>query len=156
MLILMFAVFLGWLPAKGWDKPNSWYLPIAAYAMIPMATYARYTRSAMLDQLNKPYVTVLRAKGLSERKIVFQHVLRNAAIPVVTVLGLQIGHLLGGSIVVEVVFNYPGVGRMLYAAVFARDYPVVQATVLFAVLVFLFVNLLVDILYALLDPRVRL
>ena len=85
MLIMVFAVWLHWLPASGWGKPNSWILPIAAYAAIPMATYARYTRSAMLDVLNKPFVTVLRAKGLPERRIIFQHVLRNAALPMVTV-----------------------------------------------------------------------
>ena len=84
MLIMVFAVWLNWLPASGWDKPNSWILPIVAYAAIPVATYARYTRSSMLDVLNKPFVTVLRAKGLSERRIIFQHVLRNAALPMVS------------------------------------------------------------------------
>ena len=113
LLILVFAVWLNWLPASGWGKPERWILPIIAYAAIPLATYARYTRSAMLDTLNQPFVTVLRAKGLSERRIIFQHVLRNSAIPMVTVfLPMFIGTATG-SIFVEAMFRVPGPRRLL-------------------------------------------
>ncbi len=155
MLILMFAVFLGWLPAKGWDKPNSWYLPIAAYAMIPMATYARYTRSAMLDVLNKPFVTVLRAKGLSERRIIFQHVLRNAALPMVAVfLPMFIGTATG-SIFVEAMFRVPGLGAYFVSSITLRDYPLEMALILMITMMFCLAYLLTDIVYALLNPRIR-
>ncbi len=116
LLILVFAVWLGWLPASGWGSPKSWILPIIAYAAIPLATYARYTRSAMLDTLNKPFVTVLRAKGLSERDVIFKHVLRNSAIPMVTVfLPMFIGTATG-SIFVEAMFRVPGLGPILFQA----------------------------------------
>ncbi len=155
MLILMFAVFLGWLPAKGWDKPHSWFLPIAAYAMIPTATYARYTRSAMLDVLNKPFVTVLRAKGLSERRIVFQHVLRNAALPMVAVfLPMFIGTATG-SIFVEAMFRVPGLGAYFVSSITLRDYPLEMALILMITMMFCVAYLLTDIVYALLNPRIR-
>ena len=155
MLILVFAVWLGWLPAKGWGKPNSWILPITAYAMIPMATYARYTRSAMLDVLNKPFVTVLRAKGLSERRIIFQHVLRNAALPMVTVfLPMFIGTATG-SIFVESMFRVPGLGAYFVSAINLRDYPLEMALILMITMMFCVAYLLTDIAYAMLNPRIR-
>ena len=117
LLILIFAVWLNWLPSSGWGKPNSWILPFAAYATIPMATYARYTRSAMLDVLNKPFVTALRTKGLSERRIIFQHVLRNAALPMVTVfLPMFIGTATG-SIFVKATFRIPGLGAYFVTSI---------------------------------------
>ena len=155
MLILVFAVWLGWLPAKGWGKPYSWILPITAYAMIPMATYARYTRSAMLDVLNKPFVTVLRAKGLSERRIIFQHVLRNAALPMVTVfLPMFIGTATG-SIFVESMFRVPGLGAYFVSAINLRDYPLEMALILMITMMFCVAYLLADIAYAMLNPRIR-
>ena len=155
MLILVFAVGLGWLPAKGWDKPHSWILPIAAYAMIPLATYARYTRAAMLDVLNKPFVTVLRAKGLSERRIIFQHVLRNAALPMVTVfLPMFIGTATG-SIFVEAMFRVPGLGAYFVSSINLRDYPLEMALILMITMMFCVAYLLSDIAYALLNPRIR-
>ena len=155
ILILVFAVWLNWLPSSGWGKPNSWILPVIAYATIPMATYARYTRSAMLDVLNKPFVTVLRAKGLSERRIVFQHVLRNAALPMVTVfLPMFIGTATG-SIFVEAMFRVPGLGAYFVSSIKLRDYPLEMALMLLITLLFCVSYLISDILYALLNPRIR-
>ena len=155
MLILIFAVGLGWLPASGWGKPHSWILPIVAYATIPLATYARYTRSAMLDVLNKPFVTVLRAKGLSERKIIFQHVLRNAALPMVTVfLPMFIGTATG-SIFVEAMFRVPGLGAYFVSSIKLRDYSLEMALILMITMMFCLSYLLSDIVYAMLNPRIR-
>ncbi len=155
MLILVFAVWLNWLPSSGWGKPNSWILPVIAYATIPMATYARYTRSAMLDVLNKPFVTVLRAKGLSERRIIFQHVLRNAALPMVTVfLPMFIGTATG-SIFVEAMFRVPGLGAYFVSSIELRDYPLEMALILLITLMFCLAYLISDIIYALLNPRIR-
>lgn len=154
-LILVFAVWLNWLPASGWGKPHSWVLPVIAYATIPMATYARYTRSAMLDVLNKPFVTVLYAKGLSGRRIIFQHVLRNAALPMVTVfLPMFIGTATG-SIFVEAMFRVPGLGSYFVSSIEQRDYPMEMALTLILTLMFCLAYLVSDIAYALLNPRIR-
>jgi len=156
MLILIFAVWLGWLPASGWGKPERWILPIAAYAAIPLATYARYTRSAMLDTLNRPFVTALRAKGLSEGRIIFQHVLRNSAIPMVTVfLPMFIGTATG-SIFVEAMFRIPGLGSYFVSSIENRDYPLEMALVLMVTIGICFAYLISDIAYAWLNPRIRL
>ena len=155
LLILVFAVWLNWLPASGWDTPRNWILPIIAYATIPMATYARYTRSAMLDTLNKPFVTVLRAKGLSERRIIFQHVLRNSAIPMVTVfLPMFIGTATG-SIFVEAMFRVPGLGAYFVSSIRTRDYPLEMALMLMITVLFCLAYLISDIAYAWLNPRIR-
>lgn len=156
LLILIFAVWLGWLPASGWGKPERWILPIAAYAAIPLATYARYTRSAMLDTLNRPFVTALRAKGLSEGRIIFQHVLRNSAIPMVTVfLPMFIGTATG-SIFVEAMFRIPGLGSYFVSSITNRDYPLEMALVLMVTVGICFAYLISDIAYAWLNPRIRL
>jgi len=156
LLILIFAVWLGWLPASGWGKPERWILPIAAYAAIPLATYARYTRSAMLDTLNRPFVTALRAKGLSEGRIIFQHVLRNSAIPMVTVfLPMFIGTATG-SIFVEAMFRIPGLGSYFVSSITNRDYPLEMALVLMVTVGICFAYLISDIVYAWLNPRIRL
>ncbi|MDP1730632.1 MAG: ABC transporter permease [Devosia sp.] len=155
LLILVFAVWLHWLPASGWGEPQRWILPIIAYAAIPLATYARYTRSAMLDTLNKPFVTVLRAKGLSERRIIFQHVLRNSAIPMVTVfLPMFIGTATG-SIFVEAMFRVPGLGSYFVSSIKGRDYPLEMALVLMVTMMFCIAYLISDIAYAWLNPRIR-
>jgi ABC-type dipeptide/oligopeptide/nickel transport system permease component len=154
-LILVFAVWLNWLPASGWGKPERWILPIIAYAAIPVATYARYTRSAVLDCLNKPFVTVLRAKGLSERRIIFQHVLRNSAIPMVTVfLPMFIGTATG-SIFVEAMFRVPGLGAYFVSSIETRDYPLEMALMLMITAMYCIAYLLSDVAYALLNPRIR-
>ena len=155
LLILVFAVWLHWLPANGWGSPDRWVLPVMAYAAIPLATYARYTRSAMLDTLNRPFVTALRAKGLSERRIIFQHVLRNSAIPMVTVfLPMFIG-IATGSIFVEAMFRIPGLGSYFVSSINNRDYPLEMALILMITLMFCFAYLFSDIAYALLNPRIR-
>lgn len=155
LLILVFAVWLNWLPASGWPHPNRWILPIAAYSAIPLATYARYTRSAMLDTMSKPFVTVLRAKGLSERRIVFQHVLRNSAIPLVTVfLPMFIGTATG-SIFVEAMFRIPGLGAYFVSSIQNRDYPLEMALMLMITFMYCIAYLLSDIVYALINPRIR-
>ncbi len=155
LLILVFAVWLNWLPASGWGEPRRWILPVAAYATIPLATYARFTRAAMLDTLNKPFVTVLRAKGLSERRILFRHVLRNSAIPLVTVfLPMFIGTATG-SIFVEAMFRVPGLGSFFVTSIKTRDYPLEMALMLMLTLMFCVAYLVSDLLYALLDPRIR-
>lgn len=156
LLILIFAVWLNWLPASGWPQPNRWILPIACYAAIPLATYARYTRSAVLDTLNRPFVTVLRAKGLSERRIVFQHVMRNSAIPLVTVfLPMFIGTATG-SIFVEAMFRVPGLGAYFVSSIEVRDYTLQMALMLLITFMYCLAYLLSDIAYALLNPRIRM
>jgi len=156
LLILIFAVWLNWLPASGWGKPERWILPIVAYAAIPLATYARYTRSAMLDTLNRPFVTALRAKGLSENRIIFQHVLRNSAIPMVTVFLPMFVGTATGSIFVEAMFRIPGLGSYFVSSITNRDYPLEMALVLMVTVGICFAYLISDIAYAWLNPRIRL
>jgi ABC-type dipeptide/oligopeptide/nickel transport system permease component len=156
LLILIFAVWLNWLPASGWGKPERWILPIAAYAAIPLATYARYTRSAVLDTLNRPFVTALRAKGLSERRVIFQHVLRNSAIPMVTVFLPMFMGTATGSIFVEAMFRIPGLGSYFVSSIENRDYPLEMALVLMFTIGICFAYLISDIAYAWLNPRIRL
>ena len=156
LLILVFAVWLGWLPASGWGEPKRWILPILASATVPLATYARYARSAMLDTLNKPFVTVLRAKGLSERKIIFQHVLRNSAIPMVTIFLPMFVGIATGSIFVEKMFRVPGLGAYFVSSIDKRDYPLEMALMLLITMLFCISYLFSDVLYALLNPRIRI
>ena len=156
LLILVFAVWLHWLPSSGWGEPRRWILPIMAYAAVPMATYARYARSAMLDTLNKPFVTVLRAKGLSERRIVLQHVLRNSAIPMVTIFLPMFVGIATGSIFVEAMFRVPGLGAYFVSSIGKRDYPLEMALMLLLSVLFCASYLISDILYALLNPRIRI
>jgi ABC-type dipeptide/oligopeptide/nickel transport system permease component len=155
-LILVFAVWLKWTPASGWGEPKRWILPIMAYAAVPLATYARYARSTMLDVLNKPFVTVLRAKGLSERKIIFQHVLRNAAIPMITIFPAMFVGIATGSIFVEAMFRVPGLGAYFVSSINKRDYPLEMALMLLISAMYSISYLIADILYAVLNPRIRM
>jgi ABC-type dipeptide/oligopeptide/nickel transport system permease component len=154
-LILVFAVWLHWTPASGWGEPKRWILPIMAYAAVPLATYARYARSTMLDVLNKPFVSVLRAKGLSERKIIFQHVLRNASIPMVTIFPAMFVGIATGSIFVEAMFRVPGLGAYFVSSIDKRDYPLEMALMLMISAMYSLSYLVADILYAVLNPRIR-
>lgn len=164
LLILLFTLALGWLPPGGRVDPlqnlslglKTLILPAATLSIHMSAVFARFITTAMLDVLNEDYVRTARAKGLAERAVVIGHALRAALIPVVTVVGLQFGRLLGGTVVVESIFAWPGLGRMMIDAVGQRDYPLVQATLLLMVGVFVLINLLMDLLYGLLDPRIRL
>jgi peptide/nickel transport system permease protein len=165
VLILVFSLGLGWFPSNGmydiragggpFDLLHHLILPSITLAGVSAAIIARVTRSSMLDVINREYVTTARAKGLSGHRVISGHALKNAMLPVVTVIGVQIGYLLGGSILVETVFSWPGLGLQLFRAISSRDLPLVQGGVMLVSAVFVFVNLAVDVLYALLDPRVR-
>jgi peptide/nickel transport system permease protein len=155
MLIAIFAIKLQWLPAAGSQDPGAWILPTLTLAAFSVALIARMTRSAMLDVLRADYVRTARAKGLVERVVVYGHALRNALLPIVTVVGHQFGTLLGGAVLTETVFGWPGMGQLPVDALFARDYPVVQGVVLTFSALFILVNLAVDLLYGVIDPRIH-
>lgn len=155
MLIFVFALKLGWLPATGQGGPERLILPALALGMDFSAVTARLVRANLLEVLVADYVRTARAKGLSQRLVMIRHALRNAVIPSVTIIGLQIGALLGGAVVVETVFARQGIGRLLVGAILAQDFPVVQAIVLMAAAVYVLLNLSVDLAYALFDPRIR-
>lgn len=155
MLQLLFSVQLGWLPATGMGSVAHLVLPSITLGMASAALMARITRSSMLDVLRQDFITTARAKGLAERVVIYKHALKNALIPVVTVLGLQFGILLGGAVLTETVFAWPGVGRLLVDSILRRDYPVVQGTVMLLAFLFVIINLVVDIIYAFLDPRIH-
>lgn len=156
MLIILFAVQLQLLPAAGRGDPGSLVLPAVTLGLWPMARLARVLRSSLLDALQEDYVRTARAKGLAERGVLLGHVLRNSAIPVVTVAGLTYGTILGGTVITESVFAWPGVGRLALEAVYNRDFPLVQATVFVAAFVFVVINFVLDLMYGWLDPRIRL
>lgn len=156
LMILIFSVKLGCLPSVGKGSLSHLVLPAVTLATLPMAIIARITRASMLDVIRQNYVTTARAKGLRESAIILKHALRNAAIPIITIGGLQIGTLLGGAVITETVFAWPGMGRLLVNSILARDYPVVQGIVLLLAVTVVAVNLLVDLTYALLNPRVQL
>lgn len=155
LLILLFALALGWLPSFGYGTPAHLILPALTLGTALAALTARITRSTMLDVLDAEYIRTARAKGLSERTVIFKHALRNALIPVVTVSGLQFGRLIEGAVVIESVFGWPGLGRLLVESIFARDYMVLQGCILVVALLIVLVNFLVDLSYAWLDPRIR-
>jgi len=155
MLMLLFAVFLHLVPAGGATGPLSIILPSITLAAFSIAIIERMTRNSMLESLQQDYVRTARAKGLVERAVVYRHALRNALIPVVTVLGLQFGTLLGGAVLTETTFAWPGIGRLLVDSIEARDYPIIQGVVLLFAVTFLLVNLLVDLLYGYIDPRIK-
>jgi ABC-type dipeptide/oligopeptide/nickel transport system permease component len=155
ILIFVFALKLGWLPATGQGGPERLVLPAVALGMDFSAVTARLVRANLLEVLVADYVRTARAKGLSQRLVMVRHALRNAMIPSITIIGLQVGTLLGGAVVVETVFARQGIGRLLVSAILAQDFPVVQAIVLMAAVVYVLLNLVVDLAYALFDPRIR-
>lgn len=156
MMILLFSVTLGWLPTSGRGGIEHLVMPALALGVSLLAMFARLTRSLMLEVLSLDYVRTARAKGLPEWLVVGKHALRNVLIPLVTVAGLEFGFLLGGVVVIETVFAWPGLGRLVVQAIFNRDFPVVQAAVLVLACIFVLVNLVVDLLYGWLDPQIRL
>jgi ABC-type dipeptide/oligopeptide/nickel transport system permease component len=156
MLITLFSVKLGWLPTSGRGSLAQLIMPSVTLSTYVMALLARLTRSNMLDVLREQYVRTARAKGLRETVIVHKHALMSAALPIVTVLGLQVGALLSGAVVTETVFNWPGIGTLALRAIQQRDYPVVQGVVLVSAALFVLINGMVDLAYRYLDPRVRL
>lgn len=155
MFVLVFSVNLRWLPVAGRLEPTSIILPALTLGMYPMARIARVLRASMLQVLVMDYCRTARAKGLSERRVVIRHALRNAALPVVTVMGLQFGYLLGGAVVTETIFAWPGLGWLSVQAIGARDFPLLQAIVTVMAMVFILINLLTDVLYAYLNPKIR-
>lgn len=155
LLMQIFSVQLGWLPTIGADSWRHYILPSLTLGAAVAAVMARFTRASFVEVMQEDFVRTARAKGLKERTVIAKHCMRNALIPVVTMMGLQFGFLLGGSIVVEVVFNWPGVGRLLVDAVSMRDYPVIQTLVLLFSLEFILINLIVDVLYGLINPTIR-
>ena len=155
ILMLFFALQLGWFPASGFGTWRHLVLPAVAIGFASSAIIARVTRSSMIEVLRSDYIRTARAKGLDERRINLRHALRNAMLPIITVIGLQFGGLLGGSVLTETVFAWPGIGRLVVDSIRAQDGPLVQGTVLFIAVVFIVINLLVDLSYALLNPRIR-
>ena len=155
VLILVFAVHFPWFPTTGYEGPRHLVLPALTLGYYSAAVISRMTRSSMLDVLSMDYIRTARAKGLAERGVIRRHALRNALIPTVTVVGLQLGALLSGAVITETVFAWPGIGKYAVDATLARDYPVVQAVVLLMAVIFTTVNLAVDLLYGYLDPRIR-
>ena len=156
LMIMVFAVGLGWFPVAGTGGPQYLVLPALTLGLFSTAYIARMTRSSMLEVLGRDYVRTAHSKGLAVRQVIVSHALRNALIPLVTIIGLQFGALLGGAVITETIFAWPGVGRLTIQAIQAKDLPLVQACVLFLALIFVLANLLVDLLYAYLDPRIRL
>jgi ABC-type dipeptide/oligopeptide/nickel transport system permease component len=155
MLILLFGVTLRWLPTSGFQGWLHLVLPSVTLAAFPTALVARLTRSSMLEILSREFIRTGRAKGLAERVVVLRHALKNATIPVLTVIGLQIGTLLGGAVITESVFAWPGMGKLVVDAIFFRDFPVVQTILILSATVFVVINLVVDLLYVVVDPRIR-
>lgn len=155
-LILVFGVRLEWFPLRGLDSWRSYVLPVTAYALGPMALVARYTRTSLVDNFKSDYVRTARAKGLTERRVLTRHVFRNALIPLVTVVLPEIPNILTGSIFIEMTFGIPGIGRFFVQSTFNRDYPMIMALVLLVAAVWGLMYLLTDILYVILDPRIRL
>lgn len=156
MLILCFSLWLGWTPVSGREGLASLILPAVTLGTGFAAILARMVRSSLLEVLGEDFVRTARAKGLSELKVIWRHAMRNAWLPVATLAGLQLGALLGGAVVTEVVFDWPGIGSLMIEAIQKRDYPVVQGCVLFISLMYVLVNTLTDLLYGLIDPRIRL
>jgi peptide/nickel transport system permease protein len=163
LMILVFGVWLGWLPVSGyvpldegvWLNARSLLMPAVSLGLVQSALVARITRSSMLDVLREQYILSGRAKGLSERAVIYKHALKNAIIPTLTVIGITVALLIGGAVVIETVFNIPGVGRLIISAVLRRDYPVVQGVVLLIAVTYTVINLLVDLAYLVIDPRIR-
>lgn len=156
LLIILFAVNLQWLPAAGAESLSSLILPSFTIGMFSIGLVSRMTRANMLDVLGQDYVRTAHAKGLTDRLVIYKHALRNAFIPVLTVIGLQFGTLLGGAVLTESVFAWPGIGRLLVDSIFARDFPMIQGIVLTYAAMFVVVNIITDLLYTIVDPRVRL
>jgi peptide/nickel transport system permease protein len=155
MLVVVFSIILKWLPAGGTGSWQHVVLPSITLAAFVVAFIARMTRSTMIETLSQDFTTTARSKGLQERVVVIKHALKNAMIPIITVVGLQFGLLLGGAVLTETVFAWPGLGRLIVDSILARDYPVIQGAILMFGLLYIMVNLVVDMIYALVDPRIR-
>lgn len=156
MMILVFGLWLKWFPPSGFGTPQQLVLPAVTLGALSMATISRMTRSSMLEVLGQDYIKVARAKGLRETTVLSRHAVRNAAIPIITLIALELGVLLSGAVIVETIFAWPGIGRLAVDAIVSRDFPVVQAIVFLASVIYITINFLTDIVYSLIDPRIRL
>jgi ABC-type dipeptide/oligopeptide/nickel transport system permease component len=155
LLMLLFAVWLGWLPVSGMDNQASIVLPALTLGFGLSAILTRMTRTSLLEVLNDDYIRTARAKGLSERTVILRHALRAALLPIITIVGLQMGSLLAGTVITETIFSWDGIGRLLVESIEKRDYPVTQACVLIVALSYVLINLVTDMLYQVADPRMR-
>ena len=155
VLMLVFSLHLRWLPATGLDSIESYILPALTLSTATMATLVRMTRSTMLEVLKQDYIRTARAKGVNEKTVVLKHALKNAMLPIVTVIGVDFGYLLGGTVVIESVFSINGLGTLLITAIRMKDTPTVMAAIMFVTLAYSIVNLVVDIIYAFIDPRIK-
>ena len=155
MLIIIFSLKLGWFPATGAATWKGWILPCITLGLAPISTIARQTRSSMLEVIRQDYITTARAKGQTEHRIIWKHALGNAMIPIITVVGFMVSTIVGGSVIIENIFNFPGLGALMMTAVTNKDYPMIQGTVLVISVFVCFINLLVDIIYGFVDPRIK-
>ncbi len=155
LLVVVFAVELGWFPTGGWKGPQYWVLPTVALAGFPIAVIARYTRASMLEVTRKDYIRTAHSKGLGNRSVVSRHMIRNALIPVVTILGPTLAFLVTGSFIIETIFSVPGIGRFYISAISTRDYSLLMAMTMLYAFAIAFLNVVVDVLYAYIDPRIR-
>lgn len=155
ILVVIFSVFLRWLPSGGWGEPKNWIMPVIAYSLLPMSQIARYTRTSVIEVLNQDYIRTAIAKGSSKGVLIKDHILRNAMIPILTILGPIFADVLTGSFFIETIFRIPGLGRYFTSSITARDYPMILGTTLLVAAMMSLVNLLTDILYAIFDPRIR-
>jgi len=156
LLMYFFSIKLNIFPATGWGTPKQMVLPCLTLSLYPLALFIRFTRSSMLEVIRQDYIRTALAKGLNYKTVIYRHALKNALIPVITVIGLTYATLIGGSVLTETIFNIPGLGRLLVLGVYSRDYPIVRTCVVFASLIFIVLNLIVDILYNVVDPRISL
>ncbi|MEH7308388.1 ABC transporter permease [Neobacillus drentensis] len=155
LLILLFSISLNWFPAMGSEGWKTLVLPSLSLGFVGAGLIIRMVRNSMLEVINEPFIVTLRAKGLSERVVMYRHALRNALIPAITIIGLNIGELMAGTVVIETVFSRQGIGRIVADAIMAKDLPVIQGVVFFSAIVYVMINLLVDLSYSIIDPRVR-
>lgn len=155
MTIILFSVKLGWFPSYGFTTPAHWFMPVLTIGTGAMASLVRITRSSMLEVIRQDYIRTARAKGQTERKVIISHALRNSMIPIITAIAIQLGSMLGGAIVTETVFAIPGIGMLMIQSIKARDYPTIQGAVVVIAVMFSLLNLLVDIIYTFVDPRLK-
>jgi len=156
VLVMVFGVLLKWLPTNGWDGPRYWIMPVVAYSLLPISQIARFTRSSVLEVMGEDYVRTARAKGLPEKLVILKHILRNALIPVVTILGPLFADVITGSFFIESIFRIPGLGLFFTSSILARDYPMIMGTTLLLAGLLSVINLITDLIYVAIDPRIRL
>jgi ABC-type dipeptide/oligopeptide/nickel transport system permease component len=156
VLVMIFGVILHWLPTSGWNEPANWIMPVMAYALLPMSMIARFTRSAVIEVMGEDYIRTARAKGLRERVVITRHVFRNALIPIITILGPILADVMTGSFFIESIFRIPGLGLLFTSSIMDRDYSMIMGTTLLLAAILSLVNLVTDVLYTRVDPRIRL